>query len=108
MDDLEELQARARGMVERGFTDLKFDPVPGRWRSYVGMTELRVAADRVRAVREAVGPDVDVLVEVHRRRRRRCRRGSRGEAGGLDCVAGALPAPPPTPRQSACHHGAIT
>ncbi len=67
MDDLEELQARARAMVERGFTGLKFDPVPGKWRSYVGMKELRVAADRVRAVREAVGPDVDVLVEVHRR-----------------------------------------
>ena len=67
MDDIEELQARARAMVERGFTGLKFDPVPGRWRSYVGMKELRVAADRVRAVREAVGPDVDVLVEVHRR-----------------------------------------
>ena len=67
MDDIEELQARARAMVERGFTGLKFDPVPGRWRSYVGMPELRVAADRVRAVREAVGPDVDVLVEVHRR-----------------------------------------
>ena len=41
--------------------------MPGKWRSYVGMKELRVAADRVRAVREAVGPDVDVLVEVHRR-----------------------------------------
>ena len=67
MDDLEELQARARAMVDRGFTALKFDPVPGRWRSYVGMKELRLAADRVRAVREAVGPDVDVLLEIHRR-----------------------------------------
>ena len=67
MDDLEELQARARAMVERGFTALKFDPVPGKWRSYVGMNELRLAAERVRAVREAVGPDVDVLLEIHRR-----------------------------------------
>ena len=67
MDDIEELQARARAMVEQGFTALKFDPVPGRWRSYVGMKELRLAADRVRAVREAVGPDVDVLLEIHRR-----------------------------------------
>ncbi len=67
MDDLDELQARARAMADRGFTGLKFDPVPGKWRSYVGMPELRTAADRVRAVREAVGPDVDILVEVHRR-----------------------------------------
>ena len=67
MDDIEELQARARAMVEQGFTALKFDPVPGRWRSYVGMKELRLAAERVRAVREAVGPDVDVLLEIHRR-----------------------------------------
>ncbi|MXX31779.1 MAG: mandelate racemase/muconate lactonizing enzyme family protein [Chloroflexi bacterium] len=67
MDDIEELQARARAMVDRGFTALKFDPVPGKWRSYVGMKQLRLAADRVRAVREAVGPDVDVLLEIHRR-----------------------------------------
>ena len=67
MDDLAELQARARAMADRGFTGLKLDPVPGKWRSYVGMPELRTAADRVRAVREAVGPDVDILVEVHRR-----------------------------------------
>ncbi len=67
MDDLEELQARARAMVEAGFTALKFDPVPGKWRSYVGMKELRLAMERVRVVREAVGPDVDVLLEIHRR-----------------------------------------
>ncbi len=54
-------------MVERGFTALKFDPVPGKWRSYVGMKELRIAVERVGAVRQAVGPDVDILLEIHRR-----------------------------------------
>ena len=67
MDNLEELASRARAMVDRGFTALKFDPVPGKWRSYVGMDALRTAAERVRTVRQAVGPDVDILLEIHRR-----------------------------------------
>ncbi|MBC7317012.1 MAG: mandelate racemase/muconate lactonizing enzyme family protein, partial [Chloroflexi bacterium] len=54
-------------MVERGFTALKFDPFPGRWRLYVDKEVERAAEANVRAVREAVGPDVDILIEVHRR-----------------------------------------
>ncbi len=63
----DELADRARAVVDRGFTALKFDPFPGPWRAYVDRHEEEVAVDRVRAVREAVGPDVDILVEVHRR-----------------------------------------
>ncbi|MEX2229385.1 MAG: mandelate racemase/muconate lactonizing enzyme family protein [Dehalococcoidia bacterium] len=64
---LEDLAASARAVVARGFTALKFDPVPGPWRTFIDAGAERVAVDRVRTVREAVGPDVDVLVEMHRR-----------------------------------------
>ena len=63
----DELADRARAVVERGFTALKFDPFPGLWRTIIDRHEEEEAVDRVRAVREAVGPDVDILVEVHRR-----------------------------------------
>ena len=63
----QELAARAREIVARGFTALKFDPVPGPWRSYISRAQEQEAAERVRLVREAVGPKVDLLVEIHRR-----------------------------------------
>ena len=63
----EELAERAREMVARGFTAMKFDPVPGPWRTYISKEQEREAIERVRVVREAVGPDIDVLVEMHRR-----------------------------------------
>lgn len=63
----EELAAKAKAVVARGFGAVKFDPVPGPWRSYVDAKTERRAVENVAAVREAVGPDVDILVEVHRR-----------------------------------------
>ena len=35
--------------------------------AYIDRGQEEEAVERVRAVREAVGPDVDILVEVHRR-----------------------------------------
>ena len=57
----------AAATVQRGFTALKFDPFPGPWRLYVDKEVERRAIANVRAVREAVGPDVEILIEVHRR-----------------------------------------
>ncbi len=54
-------------MVERGFTALKFDPFPGPWRTLINRQAEQAAVERVKAVREAVGPEVEILVEVHRR-----------------------------------------
>ena len=65
--DAVELAERAAATVEMGFGALKFDPLPGPWRTYVDGDVLRRAAANVAAVREAVGPKVDVLIEVHRR-----------------------------------------
>ena len=63
----EELAARARAVVARGFTALKFDPVPGPWRSFITREQEDETVARVAVVRDAVGPDVDILLEIHRR-----------------------------------------
>ena len=63
----ESLAERASEVIEAGFTALKFDPIPGRWRTYISKDVEDAAVANVRAVREAVGPDVDILVEMHRR-----------------------------------------
>lgn len=66
-ESLESLAESARAVVARGFTALKFDPVPGRWRTFISRAQERLAVERVRAVRAAVGDDVEILVEMHRR-----------------------------------------
>jgi galactonate dehydratase len=65
--DPDALGEQARAVVRRGFTALKFDPFPGPWREHIDRRQEQLAVERVKAVRDAVGPDVDVLVEVHRR-----------------------------------------
>ena len=62
-----ELGEKAKAVVERGFTAMKFDPVPGPWRTFVDKTVERRAIDNVFAVRDAVGDEVDILIEMHRR-----------------------------------------
>jgi galactonate dehydratase len=65
--DPEQVAEQARLVVAKGFTALKFDPFPGPWRAWIDRQDERLAVERVRAVREAVGPDVEILVEAHRR-----------------------------------------
>jgi galactonate dehydratase len=62
-----EYAAQAKATVARGFTALKFDPFPGPWRTHISRDAERAVVATVGAVREAVGPDVDLLIEVHRR-----------------------------------------
>jgi len=59
--------AKAKATVARGFTALKFDPFPGPWRTHISREAERAVVATVGGVREAVGPDVDLLIEVHRR-----------------------------------------
>jgi galactonate dehydratase len=63
----EEHAQRACAVVARGFSALKFDPFTNPWRTHIGHAEEELAVERVRAVREAVGPHVEILVEAHRR-----------------------------------------
>ncbi len=58
---------RALQNVKLGFTAMKFDPFPGPWRTFISRKDELTAVERVKTVREAVGPDVDILIEVHRR-----------------------------------------
>ena len=63
----DEYARAAAKVLERGFTAMKFDPFTNPWRSHIGRAEEDLAVARVSAVREAVGPTVEILVEVHRR-----------------------------------------
>jgi len=55
----------ARTVVDMGYTALKFDPF-GQVNYYrISLEEAQLAQDRVAAVREAVGPNVDILIEAH-------------------------------------------
>ena len=59
--------ARALELVEQGFTALKWDPFPNPWRAYIDKDQEKAAIEGVRIMRETVGPDIDLMVEVHRR-----------------------------------------
>src|SRR5215469_16195324 len=58
---------RAAHTIAQGYDAVKFDPFPGPWQAHVARLVEEVAVERVAAIREAVGPGVDVLIEVHRR-----------------------------------------
>jgi galactonate dehydratase len=66
-ETIEATVAHATALVAAGFDALKFDPFPGRWRVRLERRDERRALDCVRALRDAVGPDVDLLIEGHRR-----------------------------------------
>src|SRR5207237_8724266 len=50
-----------------GVSAVKFDPFPGPWRTHITRAAERQVVETVRAVRDAVGEEVDLLIEVHRR-----------------------------------------
>ncbi|WP_136690097.1 mandelate racemase/muconate lactonizing enzyme family protein [Halorhabdus amylolytica] len=56
----------AERVVEDGYDAMKFDPFGTAWQR-MSKADLEHAVDIVGAVREAVGPDVDLLIEGHGR-----------------------------------------
>jgi gluconate/galactonate dehydratase len=62
----EEFAEKAKGMVRQGFTALKFDPFGDQYGT-LSAAGLTAASTRVGAVREAVGEEVDLLIEYHGR-----------------------------------------
>ncbi len=62
----ESFAERARIVVQRGYTALKFDPFGDAWR-LLPRNEFDLSIDIIRAVRDAVGDSVDILIEGHRR-----------------------------------------
>lgn len=58
--------AKAREVVARGYRALKFDPFGTAWKE-MDAAEIDQCVALVAAVREAVGPNVGIMVEVHGR-----------------------------------------
>ncbi len=63
----EEVHARAKEAAAEGFTAVKFDPLPAGFQDMTLDGVVAAAVDRVAAAREAVGRDVDLIVEIHRK-----------------------------------------
>ncbi len=62
----EDFAEKAKEIVKTGYKALKFDPF-GPYYDWIDERGLREAEERVRAVREAVGNNVDILIEHHGR-----------------------------------------
>lgn len=58
---------RALKVKQLGYTALKFDPLPGPWRTFIHREDEEFAVNYVRLMREALGPDMEILIEMHRR-----------------------------------------
>ena len=61
-----EYAERAREVVARGYRAMKFDPFGTAWKD-LSPEEMDQAEARVKAVRDAVGPEVEIFIEVHGR-----------------------------------------
>lgn len=57
----------AEKVVKQGFTAMKFDPLPSPWRTWIPKEHEKRAISVVKAIRDAVGSDIDLLIEQHRR-----------------------------------------
>jgi galactonate dehydratase len=62
----EDFGAKAKDPVAMGFKALKFDPF-GKSYMEISHKELTVSMDKVQAVRDSVGPEIDIMVEGHGR-----------------------------------------
>ncbi|MEN6537734.1 MAG: mandelate racemase/muconate lactonizing enzyme family protein [Bryobacteraceae bacterium] len=60
----ESFAKKAKAVTGRGYTALKFDPFGNNWRM-LSRNEFDLTVDIVRAVRDAVGPSVDIMIEGH-------------------------------------------
>ncbi|MBK5291464.1 MAG: mandelate racemase/muconate lactonizing enzyme family protein [Acidobacteriia bacterium] len=62
----ESFHERAKLVAGRGYTALKFDPFGSAWRTLTSR-DFDLSLDIIAAVRDAVGPHVDLLIEGHSR-----------------------------------------
>jgi galactonate dehydratase len=60
----ESFSEKAKKVAARGYTALKFDPFGSAWRN-LSRYDFDLTVDIIRAVREAVGDSVDLLIEGH-------------------------------------------
>ncbi|WP_409346293.1 mandelate racemase/muconate lactonizing enzyme family protein [Paenibacillus sp. MBLB4367] len=62
----ESFYEKAKQVKDKGYTALKFDPFGAAWRT-VERNDFALALDIIAAVRDAVGPETDILIEGHNR-----------------------------------------
>jgi galactonate dehydratase len=62
----DDFAARARDVVARGYRAMKFDPFGTAWRD-LSRDETALAVERVAKVREAVGAEIELMIEFHGR-----------------------------------------
>lgn len=66
IEEPEEWAARAQEVTEQGFTGMKLEPFGDPFR-IISSKNLHRAEAIVKAIREAVGPDIDLIIEGHAR-----------------------------------------
>jgi galactonate dehydratase len=57
---------KAKEVIARGYTALKFDPFGSAWR-VVDRADFALAIEIIASVRDAVGSNVDIMIEAHNR-----------------------------------------
>lgn len=57
----------AKAAVAEGFTAIKFDPLPSGYQNMTVERLVSTAVEQTAAAREAVGKDVDIILEIHRK-----------------------------------------
>jgi galactonate dehydratase len=62
----EECAAGAKKALDQGFSALKFTPMPKNWAELTYTKMIGLAVEMVEAVRETVGWDFDIGIEIHR------------------------------------------
>jgi galactonate dehydratase len=63
----EDVHKKAKEAAAEGFTAIKFDPLPAGFQDLTLDGLVGTAVDQVAAAREAVGREVDIIVELHRK-----------------------------------------
>ena len=63
----EMVHAKATAAAAEGFTAIKFDPIPDGFQDMSLAALIAGTVDQVAAAREAVGKDVDIVLELHRK-----------------------------------------
>lgn len=63
----DEVARRARAAAAEGFTAIKFDPLPEGYQDMSMNRLIKSVVDNVAAAREATGPDMDIILEIHRK-----------------------------------------
>ena len=63
----ERVHANAKAAAEEGFTAIKWDPIPAGFQNMSLAALIGGTVDQVAAGREAVGREVDIILELHRK-----------------------------------------